>query len=63
MTAANDDNHSSEQSQLVALHARYLLALKGHRRGAFQLGFFYGCLVTGIAWYLVPKVLALMAKL
>ena len=51
MAAANDDQIDTQQDLAVALHARYLLALKGHRRGAFVLGFFYGAMATGFAWY------------
>lgn len=61
--AANDSTHTPEQPLEVALHARYLLALKNHRRDGLVMGFAYGVLATGCAWYLVPKVLALMAKL
>ncbi|GAD64753.1 hypothetical protein [Aquipseudomonas alcaligenes] len=63
MQAANDDSHASDQPLEVVLHARYLLALKNHRRDGLVLGFFYGVLTTGCAWYLVPKVLALLARL
>lgn len=57
MSAANDDKIDSEQSLTVALHARYLLALEGHRKGAFRSGFFWGFLVAGCLSYLLYKVL------
>lgn len=63
MSAANDERIDQPQDQYVALHARYLLALKGHRRGAFILGFFYGAMSVGIVFYLAPRVIALLAKI
>lgn len=63
MQSANDDHINSEQSKLVALHAQYLLALKGHRRGAYILGFMYGVLATVSTFYLLPKILRLVARL
>lgn len=56
--AANSDTIAEQQSLNVALHARYLLALKGHRRGAFVLGFFCGFMTFSsfalIAWKAFP---------
>lgn len=63
MQPANDDQINPEQSQLVALHARYLLALKGHRRGAYFLGFMYGVLATVSAFHLLPKIMRLIERL
>lgn len=63
MSAANDDQIDTHQDLTVALHARYLLALKGHRRGAFWLGFFFGVMATSMAWHFAPQVSALLARL
>jgi len=63
MPAANDDQIENQQDLAVALHARYLLALKGHRRGAFIVGFFYGVMVTSMVWYFAPQVSLLLARL
>jgi len=57
--AANSDT-IDHQSLEVALHARYLLALKGHRRGAFMLGFVYGVCASAIVVAIYLKVFPLL---
>jgi hypothetical protein len=52
MQPANDDQITAEQSQLVALHARYLLALGNHRRVSFISGFITGVVSVFCAAYL-----------
>lgn len=63
MPASNDDHIEQPQDQYVALHARYLLALKAHRRDGLILGFFYGCLASWSFWYLAPKVIGVLGRL
>lgn len=63
MTAANDEHINQPQDEYVALHARYLLALKGHRRGAYILGFMYGVLATVSTFYLLPKIMRILERL
>lgn len=40
---ANDETFANDPCISVTLHARYLLALKNHRRQAFLLGMFWVC--------------------
>lgn len=61
MPAANDDQIDTQQDLAVALHARYLLALKGHRRGSFVAGFFYGSMLTSMCWFLWPRLQAFLS--
>jgi len=59
--AANDEQVNQEQDLAIALHARYLLALKGHRRGAFIIGFFYGAMIASMCWFLWPMIAPFLA--
>ncbi|WP_213663342.1 hypothetical protein [Stutzerimonas stutzeri] len=59
---ANDETFANDPCISVTLHARYLLALKNHRRKAFIAGMFWGALASWIVYSIVPRALALIGR-
>lgn len=59
---ANDETFANDPCISVTLHARYLLALKNHRRQAFLLGMFWGVLASFFAYSVVPRAIALVGR-
>jgi hypothetical protein len=55
---ANDDAYLTEPCISVTLHARYLLALKNHRRQAFTAGVFVGVVIAMI----VPRIIGWIGR-